>query len=203
MASDKEERAMIARVLLKSSCIRVRKKKGKLTLFLPESVRDIIATHLKLDVDDFQVGDGEQISLHDLAFAMDRQASHECAIGMVCEHLRAAKEAIEFEFETWLEVKKDKVRRQWYDKYNKWPTESAIMGSLIRQHGKQYKTKKAEVLTISANYRIMNNAIRTAMVVRGDMMRSMRPLLQNNDGSGIVVQAPLKVAKAKQISVTT
>ena len=189
--SEKEERAMIARVLLKSSCIRMRKVKGKLTLTIPKAVGEMITDTLKLTIDDFQVGDGEQISLHDLAFAMDRQAAHEAAIGMFCEHLRAVKEEEEFRFETWLEAKKHTVRANWYETYNKWPTESAIMGSLVKQYGKDYKQRKQSLLSISMNYRIMHNAIRSAMVVKGDMMRSMRPLLQG-DGSSIVARAPLQ-----------
>jgi len=177
---------------LKHSSIKIKKVNGKMTFILPEALAKMITEVYSFSLDQLRVGG--DIPLHDLAVHMDEHATLEATAGMAAEEARLLKEIESLAFDSWYETKSNGIREWWYKKYGKWPTDKQTIGRMIVEHGELYRKKKKHLIELESSYRILHNVIKSAVIVKGDMLRSMRPILQGNGQTinGIDVQ----VAKA-------
>jgi len=189
-----DDKVKVSRTLLKRSSIRIEKKGGKRVFVIPERLAETLMRNYNFTFEQLQVGG--DIDLQELALHMDGQGQLEAEAGMVSEHARLLKELAVLYCESWYEKECQKIREYFYDKHGKYPTEAYVKGKLASgKKGKTWRLKQTEMKTLESNYRILNNVIRSAIVVKGDMLRSMRPLLQNdgNTVSGISVRVAKKV----------
>jgi len=186
-----ENRAVVAHSLLKHSGIRIERVGGKSVFVIPEGLAQLLKQEYNFSFEQLRVGG--DLPLHDLALHMDEHASLEAQASMATEQARQLKEQEKIEYDAWYNAKANRVRTWWYEAYNKWPTEGAIAGRIHAKYGKELKQKQKHLADLESSYRILNNVIRSAITVKGDMLRSMRPLLQS-DGS-IFPGIDAKIAK--------
>jgi hypothetical protein len=192
MSAENKDKVVKSRKLLKRNCIRVERKGGKSVFVIPEQLAKTLLQNYKFSFDQLSVG-GE-IDLQDLALHMDGQGQLESEAGLVAEQARFLKEVAAIEYEAWYEKQRNKIRSWWYDKYGKWPTVAEVQGRLASGgDAKEWIQRQKDIASLEANYRILNNVIRSAIIVKGDMLRSMRPLLQS-DGN-VVRSISVRVAK--------
>jgi hypothetical protein len=192
-------KTVVARSLLKHSCIRIEKKGGKSVFVFPKQLAETLGSEYKFSLKQLCVG-GE-ISLHDLAIHMDHQASFQAEVSIVAEQARLLKELAELDFERWHESLCHKIRMFWHEENNKWPSQAEVKGKILAKYGKEYQRRKEDLASLEATYRILQNVIHSAVIVKGDMLRSLRPLIQS-DGSVITGGIDVKVAQPIRKSVS-
>ena len=180
-AKSKEDKVIIARTHLKR-CIRIERRGGKSVFIIPEQLAETLLKNYKFSFEQLCVG-GE-IDLQDLAVHMDGQGQLEAEAGIVSEQARLIRDTMTIEYEAWYEMQCAKIRKWFYGKYDKWPTEAYVKGKLASgKCGKENVKRRIALADLEADYRILNNVIRSAIIVKGDMLRSMRPLLQSDGNS--------------------
>jgi hypothetical protein len=192
---ENNEKQKIARSLLKHSSIKIKKVNGRMTFVLPEALAKKITEVYNFSLEQLRVGG--DIPLHDLAVHMDEHATLEASAGMAAEEARLLKEIEQLSFDCWYETKSNEVREWWNKKYGKWPTDKQTIGRMMVVNGEQYNEKKKSLIELESSYRILHNVIKSAVIVKGDMLRSMRPILQGNGQiiSGIDVQVAKAIRK--------
>ena len=195
LASKRDKKQVVARSLLKNSSVKIKKVDGKMTFILPEALAKMITEVYSFSLDQLRVGG--DIPLHDLAVHMDEQATLEASASMAAEEARHLKEIEQLSFDSWYETKCNSIREAWFKKYNKWPTDKLTTGQIISKHGKEHAKRKRALIDLEASYRILQNVIKSAVIVKGDMLRSMRPILQGNGQSisGIEVKVAKKIRR--------
>jgi hypothetical protein len=189
-----KDKVKVARTLLKRNCIRIERKGGKCEFVIPDRLAETLTREYKFSYNQLEVG-GE-IDLQELALHMDGQGKLEADVGMLAEHARLLKEIFSLSNEHWHEKQTHKIRTHFYEVHNKYPTEAYVKGKLASgSKGKEWYQRQKDLAVLEANYRILNNVIRSAIIVKGDMLRSMRPLLQSdgNAVNGISVKVAKKV----------
>lgn len=200
--ADGQEKVIVARSLLKHSQVRIENVNGKASFVLPDSIAKMVEEVYSFSLDQLRVGG--DLPLHDLAIHMDQQASLEASASMASEQARVLKEIETMKFEVWYEQTSTKVRNWWFKAYKKWPTDKQVTGRLLERYGEEYTVRKQKLIELEASYRILNNVIRSAVIVKGDMLRSMRPLLQGQNGEGsYVAKIDVKVASKIRKELTT
>lgn len=191
--ANKEKRLIVAKKLLKQNSVTIRKRNGKTEFVIPAHIAEMLQKGYSFSFDQLRVG-GE-IPLHELALHMDEQSSLEARASIVSEQARLAKELYEIQYDEWYEKLAHKARVWLKDNVNngKWPTEGQVKGRMYTKYGKEITEKRNELASLESGYRMLNNVIRSAIIVKGDMLRSMRPLLQG-DGT-FVSSIDVSVAK--------
>ena len=180
---------------MKSSSIKIKKINGKMTFVLPEDLAKMITEVYSFSLEQLRVGG--DIPLHDLAVHMDEHATLEASASMAAEEARHLKEIEQLTYDSWYETKCNIIREWWHDKYGKWPTDKQTIGRMMTMHGKEHSKRKKALIDLEASYRILHNVIKSAVIVKGDKLRSMRPILQGNGQtiSGIEVRVAKKIRK--------
>ena len=181
--AENSDKVVKSRTLLKRNCIRIERKGGKSVFVIPEQLAKTLLQNYRFSFDQLCVG-GE-IDLQDLAVHMDGQGQLEAEAGIVSEHARLLRDVSIIEYEAWYEKQCAKIRIWWRDEYGKAPSQAEVRGQLAKgSNCKEWVQRQKDIASLEANYRILNNVIRSAIIVKGDMLRSMRPLLQS-DGSSV------------------
>lgn len=170
------EKQVIARSLLKNSHIRIEVRNGKSVFVIPDGLANLLQQQYNFNFDQLKVGG--DLSLHELALHMDEQASIEAWASSAAELARILLEHVKQDYERWYESKCHKVREYWHKTYKKFPTGPEMSGYMYNKYGVEMNEQKRQIIDLEGNYRILNNVIKNAIAVKGDMLRSMRPLLQ-------------------------
>jgi len=191
----KENRDIIARTLLKRNKIGVRKKKGNYVFVVPHDLANKLVQEYSFNFEQLKVGG--DIPLPELARHVDEQASLEAEFSLVCEISRYTLENERLVYEEWHESLSYKCRAFLQEKHNKAPTEGQLKNYMFSKYGKKIRKKKMKIVELEAQYRILNNVIRSAIVVKGQLLPTLRNIVQGKTGIGINVESEKTKAKIK------
>jgi len=193
--SSKSDKAIKTRAKLKSMGIKTWRRKGEFVFeFRPEILDE--AKQLGFVIDILEVGGGS-LPLPALADHMDKQAALE-------HYWSTAAEIARFE----LEEAKGKWN-VWYMERYLWafnhlkdlegipkPTKLEVESTIYDKYKKQYKKFQHHLRKLEKNHRILSNACHAAIITKGEMMRSLRNIIQGGDMDNIKVRRT-KVVEVK------
>ena len=174
--------------------IKVWKRKGEFTFeFRPEIIKE--AKQLGFVIDVLEVGGGN-LPLPALADHLDKQAALE-------HYWSSAAEVARFEWE--------ESKAKWYtwymERYN-WafnhlkdfegitkPTKQEVEAQVYVKYKKIWNKRQEKLRKAERNYRILSNACHASIITKGEMMRSLRNIIQGSDLKEI------KIRRTKSVQV--
>jgi hypothetical protein len=183
--SKDKNKEVIPRALLKQKGVRVKTKGGKYVFNIPADLATKLIEEYAFSFDQLKVGG--DIPLAELAIHIDEQASLEANVGQACELMKHQLELLRLKYEEWYESKSWKAR-VWNKKNSKHAfTEGALKSYLYAKYGKQITEKKRELQELETSYRLINNVIRQAIIVKGTLLPTLRNIVQGRgDGVGSI-----------------
>jgi len=172
----------LSQKLMKAVGIITKKKANGFTISIPANIWDQAEKEFNFSFNMLKVGG--DLSLAELAEHMDMQSANEATFGSLAEIVRYQKELMDIDFETWYSSK-------FYLAKNKLPTgkntDKAVHAYILKKWPEEYKDKKRVLCDLEFKYRLLNNAIFSAVVTKGKMLQSLRNILQGNNQYGLNV----------------
>lgn len=179
--------------LLKHENIKVRKRKGKYVFILPSGKIDALTKTYNFSFEQLEIGG--DIPLAELAKHIDQQASLEANIGLVAEIVRYKLENERIHYDDWYEKIYYQCRLKIEEETLK-PTEKQISSYICnhKKYGKKNIDWKLKLSEMEAEYRIINNVFRSALIAKGKLLPTLRNIVQDGIApTGIEVRGKAKV----------
>jgi hypothetical protein len=197
-SNHKDDRQIVSRSLLKHSNVKVGRERDTYVFVIPADTAERIKQEYSFSFDQLKVG-GE-ISLPELAVHIDEQAASEARWGTVCEIARHKLEVEKLVFEEWYENLLYKCRVHLENIRKGTVTEGTIKGYAYHKHGAEIAQRRQKQLDLELQYRMLNNVIRAALAVKGQLLPTLRNIVQ---GKGEAAAIDVKVAQKVRVKLIT
>lgn len=200
MGKKNNKAEIIPRALLRREDIKLRKARGTFVFVIPADKAELIKKEYGFSFEQLKVGG--DISLAELAVHVDEQASLEARVSLVTEVVRYKLSCVKQEHEHWKEQIIQKVKKRLLKK-EKSVTDVYVRGYIRNhiKHGKQWAEWEKKVLDLEFQYRIINNVFRQAVVVKGQLLPTLRNIVQGkHEGLGAI---DVKVQKSVRVKLKT
>jgi len=183
MADRVTDKAVIARSLLKSEGVKYVNNNGNYTFVIPAGVADSIEKAYGFSFDQLSVG-GE-IPLAELAVHVDEQAGLEARISLVCELAHHTLQLEKNAFELWYDRLYYKCKKSLLRDNSKSVTESYVSGYISTKYGSELEERKKKIADLEFQYRLLNNVFRSAAITKGELLPTLRNIVQGQGAAGI------------------
>lgn len=181
--SDKvTNKGIIAKALLKHEGVDIKFKEGSYVFVIPAKIADDIKKSYGFSFDMLSVG-GE-LPLSELATHVDEQAALEARVSLCCEVAHYALQAAQNEFEMWYNSLYYKCRK-FLNNEHKGVTEKYVEGYIITKYGDKYRARKKALTDLEMQYRLLNNVFRSAVITKGELLPTLRNIIQGSGNKGI------------------
>lgn len=176
---DKKKQRLVSRTLLAGDRIKVRSSDGGLVFSVPEDIEKKLLTVLNFSFDKLRVG--ANVSLAALAAHINEHAAQEAYIGAECEKIRYALECAKVRMKLWEEECYHNKRAEMTGGDLKLkPTERQISAAIHsdKKMRDEYLSIQRVLLSLEMKYRLLNNVVRSALQTKGELLPTLRNLVQ-------------------------